>query len=374
MYIRQSEIKLKTLIITIFIALKAISGTSAPNKGLVFVLAKISAKQSQVEIINDSTVKLISFGHKVPKSTELNPIYIIPLNGNFLSLSNKTIKKNILENTNYKRLKISIFREGRGSKLVESTNIPSTISKVFLLKSQKQLQSRKLTIKNMGGLLIESSLLLKNLKIEIEPGGFLLIRNNANVQFDNINISGGSNTFFDGIHMSSAINIYAAKLKISNSSFANNTSEDLINVKNGELNILNSSFQSIYSDGIDFDRSKGMIKDSSFSQINGDALDFYYSNFTVDNVIISKAKDSGISAGERSIGKVLSASIVKSNKGIKVKDQSVLQIDKLVVKENKIDVDLYLKKKLWEFGGEIHLKNCTSYKVRKDKHSELRCL
>ena len=110
-------------------------------------------------------------------------------------------------------------------------------------------------------------------------------------------------------------------------------------------------------DAIDFDFSKGTIDGISIYNAGNDALDFSGSN-VAKNILINKAGDKGVSAGEQSKIKISNIDINKSNIGIASKDLSTVEVNNIEVEGSNIVGNGSSKKP--EFGpGFIEIKKST---------------
>ena len=81
--------------------------------------------------------------------------------------------------------------------------------------------------------------------------------------------------YFEGKHnsLTGSVNFYRSNIKIQNSQFIGNQSEDALNVTESNLDIKNCKFKNISSDALDSDFSNINIQNVRFEDIYGDAID-----------------------------------------------------------------------------------------------------
>lgn len=161
--------------------------------------------------------------------------------------------------------------------------------------------------------------------------------------FNNLNIVNQADYFTTG-----AVTFYASDVNITNTTFANNASEDALNVVRAEFLLGSSGFSQTFSDAVDIDFGKGLVENSRFADIGNDALDFSGSMVTVRGATINRTGDKGISVGERSRVIIESASFHNLNLGLASKDVSEVETGDLEFNNVNVGVAAYQKKA--EFG------------------------
>jgi hypothetical protein len=180
-------------------------------------------------------------------------------------------------------------------------------------------------------------------------GGGLLVINAPgtsiidHVVFNNLDIVNQADYFTTG-----AVTFYASDVNITNTTFANNASEDALNVVRAEFLLGSSGFSQTFSDAVDIDFGKGLVENSRFADIGNDALDFSGSMVTVRGATINRTGDKGISVGERSRVIIESASFHNLNLGLASKDVSEVETGDLEFNNVNVGVAAYQKKA--EFG------------------------
>ena len=128
--------------------------------------------------------------------------------------------------------------------------------------------------------------------------------------------------YFEGKHnsLTGSVNFYRSNIKIQNSQFIGNQSEDALNVTESNLDIKNCKFKNISSDALDSDFSNINIQNVRFEDIYGDAIDTSGSIVKIKNVITRNVGDKSLSAGEESFIKGQKLSFKNSRIGVAAKD------------------------------------------------------
>ncbi len=151
-----------------------------------------------------------------------------------------------------------------------------------------------------------------------------------------------------GWSVSGAVNFYDSPVVLYNSSFTENRSEDALNIISSWFEMDNVVFTDIHADAFDGDFVEGTIRNSFFDQIGNDAIDVSGSRIQVDNVLISRVGDKGLSAGEESQLTAEKVVVKNSEIAIAVKDRSVLTLENTLLENNQLAFTAFQKKP--EFG------------------------
>lgn len=176
----------------------------------------------------------------------------------------------------------------------------------------------------------------------------------------NARFSGGSGLNQDGRTATGMLAVYGgASTDIAVSSFSDNFDDDALNVKRGDVLIVNNTFARTFGDAIDIDAGTGTIKNNTFGNLgyiankgygpNGDGIDTSGSTLTISENTVHGCGDKGMSVGEDSIVTITSNVIANCVIGISVKDLSRATLVDNVLIENATGVSLYQKKPL--YGG-----------------------
>ena len=182
----------------------------------------------------------------------------------------------------------------------------------------------------------------------------------SEVFINNLILSGGSETWHNGIYFSGALSIHNhAKVNILNSYIKNNKADDGINVKFvKELQIKDTKFENNFADHIDLDYCIGDITNSLFQNTtdfecdtNGDGIDISGSNILIQSSVITGLKDKGISIGEDSRALIQKNNIFNNKHAVAIKDNSVASLRGNTFRDNLLDVLMFQKKSI--FGGGV---------------------
>ena len=175
------------------------------------------------------------------------------------------------------------------------------------------------------------------------------------------------------IYLTGAINFYKSKVNFEKVKFFHSIAEDALNIINSEFILNDIVFNGSISDALDLDFSKGTISNFKFSEINGDAIDTSGSKVYLKNGTINKVDDKAISIGENSEIKAEKISISNSLIGLAIKDNSILNLNKVSFQNNNNDISAYLKKAFYRNGGKAFINNYSpdTILIKKDKFSQL---
>ncbi len=178
--------------------------------------------------------------------------------------------------------------------------------------------------------------------------GIIVFSNRRKSILDNVTIN-NFNVFSDKKwKITGAVSFYESPVYLKNSYFINIKAEDALNIINSDFIIENTVFQNCQSDALDADFCNGSIINSTFSNSGNDAIDISGSDILIDNVIINKAIDKGISVGENSIVSIANSELMNCRIGVAVKDESQSELINLVVNKCEYGIAGYQKKP--EFG------------------------
>jgi hypothetical protein len=165
----------------------------------------------------------------------------------------------------------------------------------------------------------------------------------------NLTISGGSEAWIQGIHLSGQLCFYKSDVDVINSVITNAKADDSLNIKHARFSIRGSRIEKNLSDGFDGDWVTGVINHSSITSNGGDGIDFSGSHVLVQNSLLRDMGDKGVSAGENSRVVIFNSLIRSSKVGIASKDLSDVSVYASAFVGNKTALSLYRKKPI--FGG-----------------------
>jgi hypothetical protein len=160
-----------------------------------------------------------------------------------------------------------------------------------------------------------------------------------NVFFDSLSLNKNANWTITG-----AVTFHNTNVSIANCVFDNNQSEDALNIISSNFEINNTQIQNTFSDGFDADFSIGTINKCVFSNAGNDGVDISGSNVTIENCNIFNIIDKAISSGERSKLTVKDCNIFNSNIAMAAKDESIITVNSVSIKDSEICYAVFQKK------------------------------
>ena len=160
-----------------------------------------------------------------------------------------------------------------------------------------------------------------------------------NVIFDSLSLDKNANWTITG-----AVTFHNTTVSITNCIFSNNQSEDALNIISSSFDINNTQIQNTFSDGFDADFSNGTINKCVFSNAGNDGVDISGSNVTIENCNIFNIIDKAISSGERSKLTVENCNIFNSNIAMAAKDESIITVNSVSIKESEVCYAIFQKK------------------------------
>lgn len=178
--------------------------------------------------------------------------------------------------------------------------------------------------------------------------GILVFNTQDTSSINHCKFTGLSNPTMKDWAVTGAINFYKAPVKINNSLFADNRSEDALNIINTHFEMKNVFFSNTASDAFDGDFVEGKLTNCIFNDLGNDAIDISGSHIIVEEVIIQNAGDKGLSAGESSTMQAKQVVIKESEIAVASKDQSSIELNNCLLNNNKLAFTAFQKKS--EFG------------------------
>ena len=144
---------------------------------------------------------------------------------------------------------------------------------------------------------------------------------------------------------------YLLDIKLSNINIFSNKSncEDTYNFIRSTGTVKEVVIENSRSDAIDGDFSSINFKSIKINNTINDCLDFSYGSYFIENAILEKCGDKGLSAGENSKVEVKKINVLNSTIGVASKDYSITKANSVFIKNVKSCLELYNKKQ--EFSG-----------------------
>ena len=234
---------------------------------------------------------------------------------------------------------------------------------LVIQKNTKLLLNKGVSFLVRGGLDINGTMdqpVIIDRKDKNTPFGVFSVagekKESVKVNINHLKFSGGSEALVNGIQFSGQMSIINAKVSIKNSIFQGSVSDDGINIKYSKVNISNSKFINNFADQIDLDYCQATIINNIFSSkkliklkdlVSTDGLDVSGSKVRVMGNTFSNFSDKGVSIGEISNVLIRDNIFYNNNMAIAVKDGSQSFIGKNRFQNNKVDISMYIKKKMY---------------------------
>lgn len=180
---------------------------------------------------------------------------------------------------------------------------------------------------------------------------------------------GGSGAKINGLVFTGMVAFHNSDVDIIDSVFQDAGDDDALNIKLAAGSVVNSSFLNNSSDDLDVDFAGDdfRVLDNTFTasgdNIGGDGIDISYSDIYIAGNTIDGHGDKCVSVGERSKPKIEKNTIARCPIGIAVKDSSRASIIDNTFIENGTAIFLYQKKQ--EFGGGYALISGSSFENNK---------
>ena len=189
----------------------------------------------------------------------------------------------------------------------------------------------------------------QNFKFLNNGGIYISCSENSQVDLSNLQINGGYSSVINGIYFQGGLSIYNCKnMKLNKIKAYNSLAEDAININNSNFEIYNLSMENNLGDYLDIDNSTGSISGGSFvnslKNSTGDGIDFSFSEVKLQDIYLSGLNDKALSVGENSKIKIRDSIIKNSKLGIALKDNSKINKNKIIFKNNEQDEMKYIKK------------------------------
>jgi len=159
------------------------------------------------------------------------------------------------------------------------------------------------------------------------------------VVFENL-----KNPVKEGWELTGAITFHHSPFKFDNVIIRGMHAEDSLDGVNSDYEIKNSFFENCFSDCFDDDFGGGIIKDTTFTNCGGDCIDISGTTVNIENILISGARDKGVSAGEESEIIARNLKINETYIGIASKDNSKVSITDTKISDVQYGLTVYEKK------------------------------
>ena len=166
----------------------------------------------------------------------------------------------------------------------------------------------------------------------------------ANSSFDGLN-----SLEFESWKLPSAVTFYESPIKIINTQFLNNKSEDGLNLFRCDGFLVEAcTFKNTFSDAFDADFSDGILSNCNFLDLGNDGIDVSGSALIISGCSFENVADKALSAGEKSSMNVDRVRVDGASLAITAKDNSFINISNSTISNSEVVFCAFQKKQ--EFG------------------------
>ncbi len=197
-------------------------------------------------------------------------------------------------------------------------------------------------------------------RIEAADGvgmGIIVLGAQSRSQLKNVIFEGLSLPIPEDGGLTGVVTFYESDVTIEKCLFRRNRDgDDILNIIRSDFEIIDSTFSDTYADALDIDFCTGRILNSNFRGAKNDAIDTSGSTVTVEDIVIERAGDKGISVGEGSRLDGRRISIKEAEVAVSSKDSSTILGEKITIENSRVGFAIFQKKS--EFGpGRAEIKD-----------------
>ncbi len=192
-----------------------------------------------------------------------------------------------------------------------------------------------------------------------EPWGAVVLRGGdaSGSRLRHCEFSGGSGLKGDLFEYSAMLSVRDVKdVRVDRCYFHDNKIvDDMVHAAYADITFTNSVFERSHSDALDIDIGKVVIERSVFLDSGNDAVDLMTSEAFINETLMKRNSDKGISVGEQSSLFLINSRLVQNEVGLQSKDNSIAVLYNVDLEKNRKALDAY--KKNWRYGkgGMIRL-------------------
>lgn len=184
--------------------------------------------------------------------------------------------------------------------------------------------------------------------------GLFITDCNTESKLQYVNFSNLSNPKINEWMLTGSVNFYESDVMILNTSFADNRSEDALNIIRSSFEIWDSKFENTFSDAFDGDFTSGKIHNTVFENCGNDGIDVSGSYISVEGIFVRDVGDKAISIGEDSQLTGSNVKVLNTEIGITSKDLSTIRLSDIELIDTKVGFTAFQKKS--EYGpAEINV-------------------
>ena len=145
--------------------------------------------------------------------------------------------------------------------------------------------------------------------------------------------------------------------------------EDSVNIIKSSGKIEKLDVSNAFSDAVDIDFSNIIIKQLNVTHANNDCFDVSGGKYFIEDALLNKCGDKGISVGESSELQGMQIKVNDSNIGISSKDSSITNIQYFLANDINMCLEAYQKKQEF-YGSQLFVKNsdCSQFSQGKENN------
>jgi hypothetical protein len=208
---------------------------------------------------------------------------------------------------------------------------------------------------------VENPIIVEGL--DKQSGAIVVMQTKARSLLRHVIFKNQNTLSYKGWKLTGAVTFYESDVRIMGCQFLNNNCEDALNIVRSDFKVEKCAFRNIFSDAFDADFCQGEVLNSSYDIIGNDALDFSTSVIQINNCQMNDVGDKAISAGEQATISAKNIRVNKANIGFASKDKSILTLHNITLKNALKGITAYQKKP--EFGSAtINLSKYTFEEVK----------
>tara|TARA_B100000767_G_scaffold237033_1_gene231064 strand:- start:934 stop:3033 length:2100 start_codon:yes stop_codon:yes gene_type:complete len=344
----KSEIKNNISILTEYIKNLSTTVTDTDNIKLVFkkkdnnfLICKIDRFDCIIEILNDKEMRSLLEG-KLRKN-----------NSTYQYIGNAHKFRDFLENEEIAQVQVD------KKKLLKIENTDLFYGKNISVEYLKEKKILNIYQKDPEARAYFKGGTLSNLEIN-----FYGINNEKNA------IKKLSKFPFDNDKLTGCLSFFNLNLNNININAEKGICEDTLNFINSTGTINSIKINESFADALDVDFSNLKINNINIKNAGNDCADFSWGNYIIEKAKTKKCTDKAFSIGEKSTAIIRDLSIEDTEIGVSSKDGSVTNLDKVIIKNTTICLEVKRKKQEF-YGGVINIKkqNCKKNQIYMEEGS-----
>lgn len=257
---------------------------------------------------------------------------------------------------NFLLRKYKFLKLNKETNTLEITEGNHVIEDMIILKDRLKLQISKNTIlkfANDAGIIVNAALNIIGAKDKPilltakkdEWAGITVLNAKEVSKVENVIFAKTNFAKHNLWKLTGGINFYKSNVKLKNVIFHKTKAEDALNIIHSQFLMTNCTINGSRSDAFDGDFSTGKIINSHFENVGGDAIDFSGSKIEAINLSFLNIYDKAVSVGEGTELIANNLKVTKSGTGFAVKDGSNGTIKNSIFKDIKYSTLMAYDKK-----------------------------